>query len=114
MPAIKIDGDKDYCEVLASFFDISDPLCYEYEALKENDSRIYFETFTTDPEEKLRRQYLESKMGYMETRIKENGNFQMFDYFFINGPQSGIVIPQDGLPVQIEIRASGPWEFVSD
>lgn len=79
LPAIKIDGDKDYCEVLASFFDISDPLCYEYEALKENDSRIYFETFTTDSEEKLRRQYLESKMGYLETRIKKNGNFQMLD-----------------------------------
>lgn len=114
LPAIKIDGDKDYCEVLASFFDISDPLCYEYEALKENDSRIFFETITTDPKEKLRRQYLESKMGYLENRIKKNGNFQMLDYIFINGPQYGIVIPQDGSPVQVELRASGPWEIVSD
>ena len=54
LPAIKIDGDKNYCEVLASFFDISDPLCYEYEALKENDSHIYFESFITNPEENLR------------------------------------------------------------
>lgn len=114
LPAIKIDGDKNYCEVLASFFDISDPLCYEYEALKENDSHIYWEPFVTNPEEKLRKQYLESKMGYLENRIKEKGNFQMFDYIFFNGPQSGIVIPQDGSPVQVEIRASGPWEIVSD
>lgn len=114
LPAIKIDGDKNYCEVLASFFDVSDPLCYEYEALKENDSHIYWETFATNPKEKLREQYVESKMGYLEKRIKEKGNFQMFDYIFFNGPQSGIVIPQDGSPAQVEIRASGPWEIVSD
>ena len=105
LPAIKIDGDKNYCEVLASLFDISDPLCYEYEALKENDSHIYWEPFVTNPEEKFRKQYLESKMGYLENRIKEKGNFQMFDYIFFNVPQSGIVIPQDGSPVQVEIKA---------
>ena len=39
---------------------------------------------------------------------------QMFDYIFLNVPQSGIVIPQDGSPVQVEIKASGPWKIVSD
>lgn len=114
LPAIKIDGDQNYCEVLASFFEISDPLCYEYEALKENDSHIYWETFVTNSEEKLREQYVESKMGYLEKRIKEKSNFQVFDYVFFNVPQSGIIIPQDGSPVQVEIRASGPWKIVSD
>lgn len=114
LPVIKIDGEQNYCEILASFFDISDPLCYEYEALKENDSHIYWETFVTNPEEKLREQYVESKMGYLENRIREKGNFQVLNHSFFNTPQSGIIIPQDGSPEQVEIRASGPWEIVSD
>lgn len=111
LPAIKIDGDQNYCEVLASFFDISDPLCYEYEALKENDSHIYWETSVTNPEEKLRKQYVESKMGYLENRIKKMGNFHVLEHLFVNAPRSGITIPQDGSTVQLEIRASEPWKI---
>ncbi len=114
LPAIKIDGDKNYCEVLASFFDISDPLCYEYEALKENDSHIYWEPFVTNPEEKLRKQYLESKMGYLENRIKEHGKFHTLGHIVINIPESGITFPSNGGTCSFEVRASEPWEIVSD
>ena len=104
------DGSPDYCEVLASLFDITDPLCYEYEALKENDARVYWNEPLETDEEKIEKQYRESKMGYLESCIRK-GKFYTFPHLFFDMPKDGsIVIPQDGSPAFIKVRAGGDWE----
>ncbi len=112
LPVINSNDSKNYCEILASLFGISNPVCYEYEALKENTTRTYWKTVAnTTPEEQLRTQYAESKMGYLEERIKKHSNFQVLDHYVVNTPKSGIIIPQNGLPVQTNIKASGSWKI---
>ena len=41
LPVVKTDADCTYCQYLASLFDISSPLCYEYESLKANAARTF-------------------------------------------------------------------------
>ena len=110
LPVIESDRKMNYCQILASLFDISDPLCYEYEALKENDSRQYWGDI--QPTDRTRKQYEESKMGYLESRIKKLGRFQVLPHLVIDIPKEGIVLPQDGSPVPVKIRASGPWKII--
>lgn len=114
LPVIESDGKMDYCQILASLFDISDPFCYEYEALKENDIKLYWENIGEDlrPADKIQEQYKQSKMGYLESRIEKLGRFQVLPHLVIDIPKEGIVIPQDGSPVPVKIRANGPWKII--
>jgi len=51
-------------------------------------------------------------MGYLESRIKKLGRFQVLPHLVIDIPKEGIVIPQDGSPIPAKIRASGPWKII--
>ena len=115
IPVIASDDKCNYCEVLASLFDISTPLCLEYESLKDNNVYLSWGiTAEMSQEEQIRTQYGQSKMGFLEGRIRGAGEFQTLDHFVINVPLSGVVIGQDGASQRVEIRASGPWTFETE
>lgn len=109
LPVIESNNPSNYCYCLASLFDISQPLCYEYESLKENTSRIFWKRGEekTD-EEKIKEQYKQSKMGYLEEKLK-SAQFGTLDHIVIECPAEGIVIDQAGTPINIKVRSSGPY-----
>ncbi len=111
LPVISCDGPLDYCEVLASLFDITDPLCYEYEVLKQDGTiYLYNDPHEMNEKEKIKYQYNTSKMGDLESCIRK-GKFYTFPYLFFDMPKDGsIIIPQDGSPIPINVRAEGAWE----
>ena len=60
LPVIESNNPSTYCYCLASLFDISRPLCYEYESLKENTTRMFWEEVG---QEKRETKYCESNMN---------------------------------------------------
>jgi hypothetical protein len=110
LPVIESDNPSNYCYCLASLFDISRPLCYEYESLKENATRVFWETIDEEKtnDEKVREQYEQSKMGYLEERLR-NSQFETLDYLVIDCPNEGIKLDSSGSPKEIKVRSSGPF-----
>jgi len=110
LPVVLSDGKNKHCNVLASLFDISDPLCLEYEELKETDSNVMWEyPHPETEEERLREQYKVSKMGYMEDRIRYFGKYKNLPHLYFNMPNTDIIIPQDGGVVHVELVTSGDF-----
>lgn len=93
LPAVIIDGDSNYCSLLASCFKLTKPTCYEYEEIKK---RFYspFEEIEEDlsltEEEK---NYKYSKIKELEDRLtelpKEKLNYCVFDRTELHYPASG-------------------------
>lgn len=113
MPVIESDDKLNYCQVLASLFDISEPFCYEYESLKENDARMYWQSPVETEAERIQKQYAESKMGYLEDRIITKGDFQVLHHLECSIPKAGITLPQDGSAVSVPVVSDGHWEIES-
>ncbi len=107
LPVIENKNKLNYCQHLASLFEISRPLCYEFESLKENTSRIYMiDTNIVQSEiEQIHERYKQSKMGYLEEKLK-NTCFETLPYLVIGCPTAGIALDQNGNPVNVEIRSS--------
>lgn len=110
LPVVQSSNPSNYCYFLASLFDISHPLCYEYESLKENTTRIYMEDvgIAKKEEEILREQYEQSKMGYLEEKLK-TAKFETLPHIEIGCPTEGITLDYTGTPVLVEVRSSGPF-----
>lgn len=109
LPVIQSNNPANYCYCLASLFDISQPLCYEYESLKENTTCV---SQITDEdkadEDKVKKQYEQSKMGYLEKKLKSS-QFETLYHIVIDCPDKGIVLDPDGNSVEIKIRTNGPF-----
>lgn len=102
LPVVLSDEKCKHCSVLASLFEISDPLCLEYETLKTNDNMMMWAYINPETdEERLREQYKVSKMGYMENRIRYFANYKQLLYLYFNEPV--VVIGQRGEPVTIKV-----------
>ena len=110
LPVVQSSNPSNYCYFLASLFDISHPLCYEYESLKENTTRMFWETLDQEKteEEILQEQYEQSKMGYLEEKLK-TAKFETLPHIEIGCPTEGITLDYTGAPVLVEIRSSGPF-----
>lgn len=110
LPVVQSSNSSNYCYFLASLFDISQPLCYEYESLKENTTRMFCENLDEEKtrDEILREQYEQSKMGYLEEKLK-TAQFVTLPHIEIGCPTKGIILDQKGTPVLVEIRSSGPF-----
>lgn len=110
LPVVQSSNSSNYCNFLASLFDISQPLCYEYESLKENPARIFCKTLDEEKteEEILREQYEQSKMGYLEEKLK-NAQLETLPYIVIGCPTEGITLDHTGTTVSIDVRSSGPF-----
>lgn len=110
LPVIESDNPSTYCYCLASLFDISQPLCYEYESLKENIIRMFWKKVGQEKteEEILREQYDQSKMGYLEEKLK-SAQFKTLDHLVVGCPSEGIMLDSAGSPVNVKVRSSRPF-----
>jgi hypothetical protein len=112
LPVIESNNPSHYCYCLASLFEISNPSCYEYESLKENTTRMFWMDVDQDQdkteEEILRKQYDQSKMGYLEEKLK-SAQFKTLDYLVVDCPSEGITLDSTGSPVCVKVRSSGPF-----
>ena len=110
LPVVQSSNPSNYCYFLASLFDISHPLCYEYESLKENTTRIYMEDvgIAKNEEEILREQYEQSKMGFLEEKLK-SAQFKTLDHLVVGCPSEGIMLDSAGSPVDVKVRSSRPF-----
>ncbi len=111
LPVVQSNNPAHYCYYLASLFEISKPSCYEYESLKENTTRIYIDDIDQEKteEEILQEQYDQSKMGYLEEKLK-NSQFEMLPHIVIGCPAKGILFPNvEGATINVPVRSSGPF-----
>ena len=111
LPVIQSNNPSHYCFCLASLFEISKPSCYEYESLKENTTRIYMEDvgIVKNEEEILREQYEQSKMGYLEEKLKM-AKLEILPHIVIGCPTKGILFPNVvGTTINVPVRSSGPF-----
>lgn len=112
LPVIESDNPSNYCYCLASLFDISLPLCYEYESFKENTTSVFRETIDKEKtnEEIVREQHeqLIIKMRYLEERLR-NTQFETLNHIVIDSPNEGITLDSSGHPVSIRIRSNVPF-----
>lgn len=112
LPVIESNNPSHYCYCLASLFEISNPSCYEYESLKENTTRMFWMDVDQDQdkteEEILRKQYDQTKMGYLEEKLK-SAQFKTLDYLVVDCPSEGITLDSTGSPVCVKVRSSGPF-----
>ena len=111
LPVVLSNDKNKHCSVLASLFDISNPLCLEYEELKNNHSGIMWAyPYPESEEAQLREQYNVSKMGYMEDRIRYFGEYNTIPYLYFDEPRADVVIGQRGEPVTVKLVTSGEFE----
>ena len=110
LPVIESNNSSHYCYCLASLFEISKPSCYEYESLKVNTTRMFCKKIEKEKTEKeiLREQYEQSKMGYLEKKLK-NAEFVILPHIVVGCPLNGIALDYTGTPVDVKVRASGPF-----
>lgn len=119
LPVIESNNPSHYCFCLASLFEISKPSCYEYESLKENTSRMFWENADQEKtkEEILQEQYDRSKMGYLEEKLKHS-QFEVLPHIVIGCPAKGVLLPNVvGTTINVPVRSSGPFtieEYNSD
>lgn len=111
IPVINSDIEQKYCNVLMFLFEVSDPICYSYEELKEIHSGPFWGTI--GEENTLRETYYETKLGFVERRIKENTKFNQSSYIVIDGPDK-IFVPAEGGSGQIVVKSNDTWTVMAD
>lgn len=114
LPVVETDGKLNYCQYLASLFEISYPLCYEYESLKENTTRTFWEESDREKtdEEKIKKQYNQSKMGFLEEKLKHT-QFGVLPHLILGCPRDGVILDCNGIGPfsKMIIRSSGPFKI---
>ena len=80
-----IDTDNTHCNILASLFQISLPVCYRYEELKDNNTKNDQEKVDKNDTD-INAIYFSTKMGFLESRIIENTKFEELPYIAIPCP----------------------------
>ena len=107
LPIIQLNGKSSYCEYLAALFGITKPLCYEYESLKEKASCIH----ELELGNQLQEQYKNSKMGYLEERLK-NVEFESLSHLCLNLPnEMTINLDWSGTSQELEIMSNLEWKI---
>ncbi|MBQ7533440.1 MAG: BACON domain-containing protein [Bacteroidales bacterium] len=102
-----IDTKNMYCNILMSLFEISDPIRYRYEELKENNNVPHWNSFNTD---KLQDTYEYTKLGFIERRLKENNKYNQSSYIAIDSPDV-ITLPAKGGSGTIIIKSNDTWSL---
>ncbi|MCM1301500.1 MAG: RES family NAD+ phosphorylase [Bacteroides cellulosilyticus] len=97
IPVIESDKVAGYCDVLASLFHISAPLCYQSESLKMN---VNLTPQTSE---------IQKHIKCMETKIREVETYQQLPYTYANNPH--ITIPPEGGSVPVSIKSNTSWEI---
>lgn len=110
LPVIESKNPANYCYHLASLFEISTPLCYEFESLKENTSRLFVVNvdLIKSDEDIIRERYEQSKMGYLEEKLRES-SFEVLPHICVECPAEGIVLDHNGNIKNVRIRSSSKF-----
>ncbi len=110
LPVIDSSNKQSYCGILMSLFEISDPICYRYEELKENSTGPFWGEISEDD---LMEKYNSTKLGFVEKRIKENTRFNQSPYLVIDGPDR-IFVPAEGGSGQIVVKSNREWSVTAE
>ena len=111
MPVIETQDKCDYCQYLASSFDISKPTCFEYESIKGSVLRRYlcdgseFKKGDDSPH-----YYRNTKMGCLES-IMRKADYKTLPHLVLFAPKEGIFLNSSGDPVNLVIRSSGEYRI---
>ncbi|MDH6304204.1 hypothetical protein M2459_000932 [Parabacteroides sp. PF5-5] len=111
IPALDVSSSDGYCNILSWSFKLTDPTCYEYEEIK-SDFGIDAGHFGLTEEEQLEENYILSKMGRLEERLKNTFEYKQFPY--VIPVQTTITIPADGGSTSLEILSNTDWEIKTD
>lgn len=104
LPSVLVDDKSDYCQLLASCFEWTDPTSYSYEDIREKFGPSMINIGNgLSPEESC---YVHSKMGELESRIS-SFETKRFGFLVIDKPE--ITLPAEGGSVSVGIRSSSPF-----
>ncbi len=100
-----VDTLNEYCGYLTSLFEVSNPIRYRYEELKENHNGIHWNSPDAD---EIKETYEASKLGFIERRLKENSQYYQSPYIIIDSPDN-IILPTKGGNGNIYIKSNSQW-----
>lgn len=108
IPVVDSRFNNVHCGFLASLFEISDPICYRYEELKERETGLFWEPMEMEEKEKIAMDYAKTKMGFIERRLKQNTKYNALKYLVIDGAKT-IELPWQGGSKELKIRSNDNW-----
>lgn len=109
IPVVDSSFKKAHCGFLASLFEISEPICYRYEELKERQTGLFCEPMEMDEKEKIAIEYATTKLGFIEKRLKKNTKYSSLSFIVIDKPT--LVFPCEGGTKDMMIKSSGSWSL---
>ncbi len=109
IPVVDSSFKKTHCGFLASLFEISEPICYRYEELKERQIRIPWEPMEMDEKQKIANEYGLTKLGFIERRLKNDTKYSSLDFMVIDKPS--LNFPSEGGTKDVMIKSSGNWSL---
>lgn len=112
IPVVDSRFNNVHCGFLASLFEISDPVCYRYEELKERQAGLFWEPMDSDEKEKIVTEYASTKLGFIERRLKKDTIHHCLNYLVIDGPKT-IVFPPEGGKKDVLIKSNCKWSVTS-
>ena len=109
-----VDTKNEHCGYLASLFEVSEPLCYRYEELKEMQNGLLWETIDDVQKDEIKQEYELTKMGFLERRLKQNAKYGQLEHVVLDCPQVVKIGPEGG-SFEVPLYAGGSWNLeVSD
>ncbi len=112
IPVVDSNFNNVHCGFLSSLFEISDPICYRYEELKERQTGLFGKPIDSHEMEKIVTEYESTKLGFIERRLKKNTNHHSLKHLVIDGPKT-IVFPPEGGTKSIPIKSNDKWSVTA-
>lgn len=109
IPVVDSSFKKVHCGFLASLFEISEPICYRYEELKERQTGLFCEPMEMDEKEKIAIEYGLTKLGFIERRLKNDTKYSSLSFMVIDKPI--LCFPWEGGSKNVMIKSSGNWSL---
>lgn len=109
IPVVDSSFKNAHCGFLASLFEISEPICYRYEELKERQIGIPWEPMEMDEKEKIANEYGLTKLGFIERRLKNDTKYSSLRFMVIDKPT--LCFPWEGGSKNVMIKSSGNWSL---
>jgi hypothetical protein len=109
IPVVDSSFKNAHCGFLASLFEISEPICYRYEELKERQTGLFWEPMEIDEKEKIASKYGLTKLGFIERRLKKDTEYNCLEYLVVDKPT--LSFSYEGRPKDVMIKSSGNWSL---
>lgn len=108
LPAVLVEKDSEYCQLLASYFGFSKPTSYGLEDIRRRFEPNIFEGEDLQKKTEEENNYKYSKMGIFEDRLNEN--ISLNELLYLVPDKYEIEVQADG-KVEIKIRANVNWNI---